>query len=178
VVYILEPCRLQSPDVEFMKILCTNAVVIPVIGKADSMDPTQKKLWKTELFDLLTENKIEFLDLSVDKTVLAVMGSEKGNTRNYSGVGTVDVFDPTVSDTELFRKQLYNKYHTIVDLRRAFSRTWRETPKWRRIKDSTQKEFNKQRMFLALIAVLVLVFALGIAFGTHVTIPQINPRGK
>jgi len=169
VIYILEPCRIKGADVEFMKLLGENFVLIPVIGKADSMDPKQRDDWKGKLYTILkSEREIDFFSLSDKPEILGVCGSENGAVRTYGFHDKIDIFDVRVSDMDKFKERLYDQYHIIRKRKKEFLKTWKTSVHWSKFL-GPKKAIVKHRGALFTVAyhlVLILIaFFVGQMFG-------------
>jgi len=161
IFYITEPHRLRPADISFMKLLSEHCVVIPIIGKADTMDPRYKQEWKKQLYALLKGAGVEFYKLTDREEILTIAGSELGNLRRYSFFdGDLNLFNENVSDLKEFRRLLYAKFNDIKAQKRIYREKWKDGQLWRKLVIKSSTDFVSKNWELAAKVLLCIVFVL------------------
>jgi len=140
ICYILSPERLLAPDVELMQALSGVTYVIPLIGKADTMDPEDREKWQKKVHAYLSGkepdkngNKCDPPIISAEQDfyykndrVYSIMGSDRGQSRRYgrnedgSPVFTVELDDSGFSDTAEFVKNFTEQLEVIKKKKKHF----------------------------------------------------------
>jgi len=165
IVYVLEPAKITQVDVVYMKLLSENSILVPVIGKGDTMDPDQKAAWQLELFNVLNSHKIPFYQLD-DEKIFTIMGSESGKIRRYSGDQEKDVFDSVHSDMLEFRDSMFSQYWDIKSQKKTFRQKWKNSQVWTNILiQNTKVKAETSAYFCKYIFVIVFILWIGFLIG-------------